>query len=187
MPQFLETCFYLVRTRFKALKGLFLHLRSFSYKKSGLCSLGISVSKGDPCWSLRASPFLSLEPSSPSVQRSSHLNPRGILFSGIQNVQRGAFSSAVDMPGSLSYLTPYGLEQVWTNLMISTPVDSFCSNLWFRVHEREFYLHHLLLRALCAGLCSLKTVCEDLLHGSVIELDRLHILCRALSFSIASP
>ena len=111
----------------------------------------------------------------------------GILFSGIQNVQRGALSSAVDMPESLSYLTPYGLEQVWTNLMISTPVDSFCSNLWFRVHEREFYLHHLLLRALCAGLCSLKTVCEDLLHGSVIELDRLHILCRALSFSIASP
>ena len=77
----------------------------------------------------------------------------GILFSGIQNVQRGAFSSAVDMPGSLSYLTPYGLEQVWTNLMISTPVDSFCSNLWFRVHEGEFYLHHLLLWALCAGLC----------------------------------
>ena len=76
-----------------------------------------------------------------------------ILFSGIQNVQRGALSSAVDMPESLSYLTPYSLEQVWTNLMISTPVDSFCSNLWFRVHEREFYLHHLLLRALCAGLC----------------------------------
>ena len=110
-----------------------------------------------------------------------------ILFSAIQNVQRGALSSAVDMPESLSYLTPYGLEQVWTNLMISTPVDSFCSNLWFRVHEREFYLHHLLLRALCAGLCSLKTFCEDLLPGSVIELDRLHVLCRAMSFSIANP
>ena len=110
-----------------------------------------------------------------------------ILFSGIQNVQRGAFSSAVDMPGSLSYLTPYGLEQVWTNLMISTPVDSFCSNLWFRVHGQEFYLHHLLLGALMLVSVSLKTACEDLLHGSVIELDRLHFLCRALSFSIASP
>ena len=111
----------------------------------------------------------------------------GILFSGIQNVQRGALSSPVDMPESLSYLTPYGLEQVWTNLMISTPVDSFCSNLWFRVHGQEFYLHHLLLGALMLVSVSLKTACEDLLHGSVIELDRLHFLCRALSFSIASP
>ena len=49
----------------------------------------------------------------------------GILFSGIQNVQRGALSSAVDLPESLSYLTPYGPEQVWTNLVISTSVDSF--------------------------------------------------------------
>ena len=130
-------------------------------------------------------PFIRAEFSFSSEEFS--FESTGILVSGIQNVQSGAFSSAVDRPGSLSYLTPYGLEQVWTNLMISTPVDSFCSNLWFRVHEREFYLHHLLLRALCAGLCSLKTVCEDLLHGSVIELDRLHILCRALSFSIASP
>ena len=107
-------------------EGIIPPFKEFSYKMSGLCSLGISVSKGDPCWSLKASPFLSLEPGSPSVQRSSHLNPRGILPFGIQNAQRGAFSSAVDMPGSLSYLIPYGLEQVWTNLMISTPVDSFC-------------------------------------------------------------
>ena len=35
--------------------------------------------------------------------------------------------------------------------------------------------------------CSLKTFCEDLLPGSVIELNRLHVLCRAMSFSIANP
>ena len=111
----------------------------------------------------------------------------GILFSGSQNVQRGALSSAVDMPESLSYLTPYGLEQVWTNLMISTPVDSFALTSGL-----EFMSESSIFTTYCSGLyvlvsVSLKTVCEDLLHGSVIELDRLHFLCRALSFSIASP
>ena len=63
----------------------------------------------------------------------------------------------------------------------------FASSLWFRDHEREFYHRHLLLRVLWTGFCSLGTFCGDLLPGSVIELDRLHVLCRAMSLSTTSP
>ena len=147
MPQYLETSFYLVGARFEALKGLFLHLRSFPTRRVD-CVAWESLFQGGSLLESEGFPvpFTGAKFSFSSEKFS--FESTGILFSGIQNVQRGALSSAVDMPESLSYLTPYGLEQVWTNLMISTSVDSFCSNLWFRVHEREFYLHHLLLRAL---------------------------------------
>ena len=59
-----------------------------------------------------------------SSERFSFVSTR-VLFSVTQNIQRGALSSAVDLPESLSYLTPCGPEQVWINLVISTSVDSF--------------------------------------------------------------
>ena len=92
---------------FRSSEGIIFSIReSFSYKMSGLSSLGISVWKRDPCWDLKAPRSFSLEPVFPSVQRSSHLNSRRIQLFEIQNVQCETFSSAVDILGSPSYLTP---------------------------------------------------------------------------------
>ena len=81
-----------------------------------------------------------------SSERFSFVSTR-VLFSVTQNIQRGALSSAVDLPESLSYLTPCGPEQVWINLVIPTSVDGFVL-----ISGSEFMDKSSIFTIYCSGL-----------------------------------
>ena len=132
---YLEICLYIVEALsafWSPERDYFLQWKVFSSRKCGLGNLGSSRievglilgSEGSPAlfhWSLHAS-FSSEKFSFGFRRRTQHFGTQVYLvggpYSSVEDVLRSP-----SLPGI--YL-PWDLEQVWTNLMISTPVGSFC-------------------------------------------------------------
>ena len=132
---FLEICLYIVEALsafWSPERDYFLQWKVFSSKKCGLGNLGsprieeglILGPEGSPAlfhWSLHAS----FSPEKFSFEFRGEFSIFGTQVCSMG----GPYSSVEDMLRSPSlpgiYLL-WDLEQVWTNLMISTPVGSFC-------------------------------------------------------------